>query len=99
MDRQTRIHLIDDFRAYVVGLVVDHGQHVGDVARRIGIDTRLLGCWIKNFDGRNESSVDEVEALHQEIARLKEEQDTLLSTLCLLLTRIRSVPPKNTRSP
>ena len=95
---QPSLRLIDSFRTYAAALVIEQGQQIGEVARRLGIDNRLLKRWIQAFGGTQQSPSAVVEDPDSEIARLRAERDALLTALRLALTASTGPRGENTES-
>ena len=66
------IRYSDEFKQEAVNQVVVHGYRVADVAERLGISTKSLYGWIKQFSKPARQRHEEQDA-QAEIARLKRE--------------------------
>lgn len=94
---QPNLRLIDGFRTYAAALVIEQGQQIGEVARRLGIDNRLLKRWIQAFGG-TQPPPQPPEKQDTEIARLRAERDALLTALRLALAASAGPRCENTES-
>jgi transposase-like protein len=74
-----------EFKADVVGLVLDHGRRPSDVMKELGIPHSTLNLWLKQARGARAAGTGEVTAderkrlreLEKENAQLKMERDIL----------------------
>ena len=74
-----RTRYTEEFKRGVVAQVKERGFSVQDVASRLGVSTKSLYDWIKEFSKspqQNEQDV-EIKNLRKELARVTEERDIL----------------------
>ena len=84
---RTRKQYTREFKQDAVRLVTEQGYNQAEAARNLGIERRLLGRWIKEFqqdegeafrgNGKLTSEQEELQRLRQENRRLKMERDIL----------------------
>ena len=79
----TRRHFTQEYKEQAVGLVVDSGRTIADVAKSIGVHEMTLGKWVKKARESGEvadaelsvSERAELERLRKENAVLRMERD------------------------
>lgn len=74
-----RTRYTEEFKRGAVAQVKERGFSVQDVASRLGVSTKSLYDWIKEFSKspqQNEQDV-EIKNLRKELARVTEERDIL----------------------
>ena len=81
---RVRRSFTDEFKRDAVGLVIDEGRSVVDVARSLGIGEGTLGNWVRQARidsgeraGLTTSERTEIVELRKENARLRMERDLL----------------------
>jgi transposase len=81
---RSRRSFTDEFKRDAVGLVIDEGRTVVDVARSLGIGEGTLGNWVRQARidrgeraGLTTSERTEIVELRKENARLRMERDLL----------------------
>ena len=84
---RTRKQYTREFKQDAVRLVTEQGYNQAEAARNLGIERRLLGRWIKEFqqdegeafrgNGKLTSEQEELRRLREENRRLKMERDIL----------------------
>jgi len=81
---RSRRSFIDEFKRDAVGLVIDEGRRVIDVARSLGVGEGTLGDWVRQARvdrgeraGVTTSEKAELAELRRENARLRMERDLL----------------------
>ena len=73
----------EEFRRDAVSQVKDRGYSVKDVAERLGICTKSLYGWVRQYHkppkdiAENKAQAAEIRRLKTELARVKEERDIL----------------------
>ena len=74
-----RIRYTDEFKRDAISQVKDRGYSVRDVASRLGISTKSLYDWIKEFSKSPQQGEQdlEIKKLKKELARVTEERDIL----------------------
>ena len=77
MQMSGRIRYTEEFKQDAVAQVKDRGYSVRDVASRLGISTKSLYDWIKEFSKTPQQSEQdlEIKKLRKELARVTEERD------------------------
>ena len=83
----TRRRYTREFKQDAVNLVIEQGYKVAEASRNLGIDHRMLGRWVKEFqayeneafrgNGKRTAEQDELHRLRAENKRLKLERDIL----------------------
>ena len=81
---RSRRSFTDEFKRDAVGLVIDEGRKVIDVARSLGVGEGTLGNWVRQARidrgeraGLTTSERSEIAELRKENARLRMERDLL----------------------
>ncbi len=84
---KTRKRYTIEFKQDAVRLVTEQGYNQAEAARNLGIDRRMLGRWIKEFEqdeseafrgnGKLTTEQEELRRLRDENRRLKMERDIL----------------------
>ena len=75
-----RIRYTEEFKREAVAQVTDRGHSVTSVAKRIGVSSKSLYDWVKQFgDAPDKSQEDaaEIRRLKAELKRVTEERDIL----------------------
>jgi len=78
-----RSRYTEEFKRDAVAQVTDRGHSVGDVSARLGVSTKSLYDWIKQFSkpaserSEEASQAREIRRLKSEFARVTEERDIL----------------------
>ena len=83
----TRRKYTREFKEDAVSLVTEKGHKVAEAARNLGIDRRLLGRWVKEFqadereafrgNGKRTAEQEELRRLRAETKQLKLEREIL----------------------
>ncbi len=84
---KTRKRYTREFKQDAVRLVTKQGYNLAEAARNLGIDRRMLGRWVKEFEqdeseafrgnGKLTTEQEELRRLRDENRRLKMERDIL----------------------
>ena len=84
---KTRKRYTREFKQDAVRLVTKEGYNLAEAARNLGIDRRMLGRWVKEFEqdeseafrgnGKLTTEQEELRRLRDENRRLKMERDIL----------------------
>lgn len=75
-----RIRYTEEFKREAVAQVTDRGHSVTSVAKRIGVSSKSLYDWVKQFGDAPDTSVadaSEIKRLKAELRRVTEERDIL----------------------
>ena len=78
-----RIRYTDEFKREAVAQITDRGHSVASVAERIGVSTKSLYDWVRQFgDTPDKVAADaaEIRRLKAELKRVTEERDILKKT-------------------
>lgn len=75
-----RIRYTEEFKREAVAQVTDRGHSVTSVAKRIGVSSKSLYDWVKQFGGTPDTRATddlEIKRLKAELKRVTEERDIL----------------------
>ena len=75
-----RIRYTEEFKREAVAQVTERGHSVTSVAQRIGVSSKSLYDWVKQFGGAPDKSREdaaEIKRLKAELRRVTEERDIL----------------------
>ena len=75
-----RIRYTDEFKRAAVAQVTERGHSATSVAKRIGVSSKSLYDWVKQFGGEADTGAEdaaEIKRLKAELRRVNEERDIL----------------------
>ncbi|BET96979.1 transposase [Xenorhabdus taiwanensis] len=96
--KPTKRHYSTEFKLEAVQQVVLHQQRVVDVARSLGIDSSILGKWVRQYKAEMQGITPvgkaltpdqrQIQALEKQVRRLEMEKD-ILKQAAVLMSEMR----------